>query len=207
MTSRPPPKVATWLLQKFLYGRHVESVLGDLMQLYRQGRSRAWYWNQVLRAILAGTVEGMRANGRSLMTALIVGWAVILLWRELNAVFIHGSGDIYWSLRAHMHAAEATPDVRSKALFMVWGLGALLRSVSFGVSGWLAARLNARCPRLAVIVLAASVAMWPVAWHQLRVLEGSMQWLAHYGTALLGIFVGGWIASMTITQRSRMRAE
>lgn len=201
MNNRRAPRVATWLLQRFLHGRHTESVVGDLIQLHGEGRSRAWYWNQVLRAILVGCVHAMRASGHSLILALVVSWGAILVWWQLNAAFVDSSGDVYWSLRAYMRGFETAPDVRNTILVLVWGIGALLRFLLFGVSGWLAARLNARHPQLAVLVLAASVAIWPMPWEQVRVLDVGTQWLAHYGTALVGIFIGGYLAGTQRTQR------
>jgi hypothetical protein len=75
MTSRPPPRIATWLLQRCLRGRHAESLVGDLLELHQEGRSRGWYWRQVLAAIGADVVDAVRASGRSLIIAVVVGWA------------------------------------------------------------------------------------------------------------------------------------
>lgn len=52
MIRRDPPVVATWLLKRFGAGRYSESMAGDLIEQYGQGRSRAWYWRQVVLAIL-----------------------------------------------------------------------------------------------------------------------------------------------------------
>lgn len=194
MTSRPPPRVATWLLQRCLRGRHAESLAGDLLELHQEGRSRWWYWREVLTAIFADHVNALRASGRSLGLALLVGGGAILVWRALNATFIAHSGEIYWSLRA------ASVD-RSEGLWIVWGLGALLRFVCFVASGWLVARSSTRHPLLAPAVFAASVFAVPVPWEQVRVLEdGAVLWLAHHATALVGIFVGARLAC-----RSRQR--
>jgi hypothetical protein len=183
MTSRLPPRFATWLLQRCLRGRHVESLIGDLLELQQAGRSRWWYWRQVLTAIFVGGVDAVRSSGRSLILALAVGWGAIVVWIALNAIFIAHSDDIYRNLRA------AGLD-RNGGLLIVWCLGASLRLICFVGIGWLVARLNARHPVLATITFAASVLIIPVSWHQIRVLEYETQLGAHYGTALLGIFVG-----------------
>ncbi|GFE87567.1 hypothetical protein [Steroidobacter agaridevorans] len=185
MTSRPPPRIATWLLQRCLRGRHAESLVGDLLELHEQGKSRGWYWRQVLAAVGTDVADAARASGRSLIVAVVVGWCAILLWRELNAVFIAYSGDIFWSLR------RAGMD-RSDGLLIAWGLGALMRFVCFIASGWLVARLNVRHPALAVAVFAASVLLIPVPWQQIR-LPYAM-WPVHYGMALAGIVAGAWLA-------------
>src|SRR4030095_16256717 len=50
MTPTEPPLMATWLLEHI--GRKNPSLAGDLLEEYRQGRSVAWYWRQVLIAIV-----------------------------------------------------------------------------------------------------------------------------------------------------------
>ena len=50
MKARKPPILATWLLD--LSGRVDESVTGDLIEQYQQGRGRLWYWRQVIAIVL-----------------------------------------------------------------------------------------------------------------------------------------------------------
>jgi hypothetical protein len=52
MTPTEPPLMATWLLEQI--GRKNPSLAGDLLEEYRHGRSVAWYWRQVLIAIVLG---------------------------------------------------------------------------------------------------------------------------------------------------------
>lgn len=51
MKPLQPPAPATWLLKLFGPQRNAEALAGDLLEEFRQGRSRAWYWRQVLAAI------------------------------------------------------------------------------------------------------------------------------------------------------------
>jgi hypothetical protein len=46
-----PPAPATWLLKLLGPQRNAEALAGDLLEEFREGRSRAWYWRQVLAAI------------------------------------------------------------------------------------------------------------------------------------------------------------
>jgi hypothetical protein len=69
MRSQQPPRVATWLAQRLVSGPRRESLLGDLIEQYRQGRSRSWYWRQgsavqqCLRSLLTRSGE-VRAHCR-----------------------------------------------------------------------------------------------------------------------------------------------
>jgi hypothetical protein len=44
-------------------GYRSESLAGDLIEQYLQGRSRAWFWKQVLQAIIAARVRRVRLSG------------------------------------------------------------------------------------------------------------------------------------------------
>lgn len=55
MTLAKPPKLATWLLERLTSGYHNDPLAGDLIEEYGRGRSRVWYWRQVLIAILVST--------------------------------------------------------------------------------------------------------------------------------------------------------
>jgi hypothetical protein len=64
MTRGHPPKAATWLLQRLGAGWHSESLAGDLIEQYAQGRSRLWYWQQVVLAIVLARARAMRGRPR-----------------------------------------------------------------------------------------------------------------------------------------------
>ena len=70
MKSANPPRLAVWLLEEFGPKVNREALTGDLNEAFQQGRSKAWYWRQVLVAI----------RWRRLLSALLcsacVGWLV-----------------------------------------------------------------------------------------------------------------------------------
>jgi hypothetical protein len=68
MTRGHPPRLATWLLQRLAAGRHSESLEGDLIEHYSQGRNRLWYWRQVAMAIVLARSRALR--GRTWIAAL-----------------------------------------------------------------------------------------------------------------------------------------
>jgi hypothetical protein len=57
-----PPKLATWLLQRLGAGRHSESLAGDLIEQYAEGRGRLWYWRQVAVALVLARARVFRAR-------------------------------------------------------------------------------------------------------------------------------------------------
>jgi len=61
MMGRVPPKAALWVLEKWGSPYHGESLAGDLIEQYQEGRSRAWCWKQVLAAILIARARSIRA--------------------------------------------------------------------------------------------------------------------------------------------------
>lgn len=51
MNSEKPPRLAAWILQEFGPKLNQEALAGDLNEAFQQGRSRVWYWRQVVAAI------------------------------------------------------------------------------------------------------------------------------------------------------------
>jgi hypothetical protein len=78
MSASHPPRLATWLLQRWGSGPRRASLVGDLIEQYSDGRSRAWYWRQVLRAILVGAVHDIRDNKLLALRASVGGF--LILW-------------------------------------------------------------------------------------------------------------------------------
>ena len=80
MRDQLPPRVATWLAQSLVPGPRRESLVGDLIEQYRQGRSGIWYWRQVLAAILVGNVHDLAAHKMLALRALAIGWTLYYLF-------------------------------------------------------------------------------------------------------------------------------
>jgi hypothetical protein len=89
MTLRQPPALATWLLNRFVSGYRCESLSGDLLEEYQTGRTRGWFWREVMAALLLAARYEIRRlvarHGAQLAlliapTALTV-WLVLLSWR------------------------------------------------------------------------------------------------------------------------------
>lgn len=61
MIERVPPRLALWILKHWGSAYHSESLQGDLMEQFQEGRSRAWYWKQVAAAIVIAQGRFIRA--------------------------------------------------------------------------------------------------------------------------------------------------
>lgn len=203
MTSRQPPRLATWLLQRLGHGRRVESLIGDLSEEYMAGKSARWYWRQTLVAIANGFAGAARKHAPSLALALAAGWVVIFAWRELNALFIHVSHDFYVVVRDLFRSSEFLADLaygwdkRRGTMVFVWLVGASIRVLLFAISGWVVARMHPANPRVAMFALIATVLAWHFPWLQLRIIATDYQYLIHYGTAIAGILLGGLMTGVT----------
>lgn len=66
MKSPRPPALATWLLEHLLREKERETLTGDLLETFWQHGS-AWYWRQVLAAIMVGFLQEVRAVDSDLL--------------------------------------------------------------------------------------------------------------------------------------------
>jgi hypothetical protein len=80
MNHREPPRIAVWLLKQWASPYQRESLLGDLFEMYRAGRSRTWYWRQVIAALILARARALRSlPGTSFGTALLRLVSTLLL--------------------------------------------------------------------------------------------------------------------------------
>jgi hypothetical protein len=57
-----------------------ETLAGDLIEQHAVGRSGRWLWRQVLMAVVISTFREVCARKRPALLAVIVGWAVLVLF-------------------------------------------------------------------------------------------------------------------------------
>jgi len=67
-----PPRLAMLLLDRL--APPDEELAGDLVEEYQSGRSRVWFWRQVLIAIAVGAARSARIHSRRPVGAVLVGW-------------------------------------------------------------------------------------------------------------------------------------
>jgi hypothetical protein len=80
MRASEPPPLATWLLNHLRHGDEDEALLGDLLEDFRRGRSAAWYWRQVLAAILVGLLQALRHRWATVCFAILWTCGIALLF-------------------------------------------------------------------------------------------------------------------------------
>jgi hypothetical protein len=95
MSRRAPPAIATWLIDHLGPARHGESLMGDLIEEYRWGRSESWYWRQVAIAVLLARVHGVR----SALTIPVL--KAILRLAIKCAILALGAGAVTWAAAAN----------------------------------------------------------------------------------------------------------
>ena len=146
------PIVATWLAERFLTSAKRESLIGDLIEQYRDGRSAAWYWGQVLRAIIASMTENLiahkfmavRALGLGLALYSLLSFAVVWVWTVaqgwMGGPLISCEPDAFWcQFSSNQFSAE------------------LLVYSACVLSGWMMARLHGEHAMAAVWLYSAAV--------------------------------------------------
>lgn len=87
MTHSDPPVLATWFLEHMRFSNTDDALAGDLLEEFNQRRSAAWYWRQVLVAVLVGFASEVRHHRVLAIRAIVISWAAnygtIVLGREV----------------------------------------------------------------------------------------------------------------------------
>jgi hypothetical protein len=162
MNALRPPAVATWLLEHLQSSPSNDSLAGDLFEEYGHGRSRLWYWKQVLAAIVVSACREIAAHPVLALRAIVVGWAV---WYFYAVAVIPAL--IVPLARRILPTAWAMTS--SPFVITWWALWAPI----YAVSGWAVARLH-RPHRIAmVLAFAASIFLYelrmlPWIWFHAR---------------------------------------
>lgn len=75
MRPNEPPSTATWMLEHLTAGPTNEALAGDLLEGFRCGRSRGWYWRQVLSAIVISCSRKILNHGNVMLFAAL--WSML----------------------------------------------------------------------------------------------------------------------------------
>jgi hypothetical protein len=94
MINREPPRMAAWLLKQFASPYQRESLVADLLEMYHAGRSRRWYWRQVITALILARARSLRSVPRTALGTAALGTARTglgtVLLRLVNALLVAG---------------------------------------------------------------------------------------------------------------------
>jgi hypothetical protein len=77
MTPRKPPALAQALLEQVDPGN--EALHGDLLEEFAAGRSRLWYWRQVLAAAGVAAIRPVRTDGIAGLEPAVLGVTMLVL--------------------------------------------------------------------------------------------------------------------------------
>jgi hypothetical protein len=73
-------RMANWLFEHL--GVDV-ALAGDILEEYKQRRSRVWLAKQVLVAVFAGVWNSVRDDKQTALRALFIGWGAVSVWSLL----------------------------------------------------------------------------------------------------------------------------
>jgi hypothetical protein len=76
MKRREPPPLASWMLEHLTSGDRDEALSGDLIEVFRSGRSNTWYWQQVCGARTVSWFSSIRA--RLPMFVFALAWSMLV---------------------------------------------------------------------------------------------------------------------------------
>ena len=158
---KQPPALASVLLNRL--GPRDQSFVGDLLEEYSTGRSKAWFWRQVVAAVAYGAVREIRHTPSRTSAAVAAGWAVAVAVFLLGDGIADGLAGFFWQW-----------DRRAAYANDVWWpfyIGALLVTYGgFGLSAVVVARLNPHRPAMLLAYAASTFIALALAGLVLQIL-------------------------------------
>jgi hypothetical protein len=137
-------------LERFSFGHRNDSLIGDLIEEYGNGRSGAWYWRQALTAIAVALCQEIRANKLLAVRAVATGWAVWYVY----GLFV--SSWVGWILISLGQRLPPALQYEAPSWFVWWIIWLSVRAAS----GWIVARLHRGHQTAMVLLFSASVLLW-----------------------------------------------
>lgn len=99
MTQLKPPALASWMLDHLLWGGRNEALAGDLLEEYKRRGSVAWYWRQVLWAIVASVAAESRKHWKLLSLEAVF----VCVWTYYSLLFLRFAQERFWVLAFEPH--------------------------------------------------------------------------------------------------------
>ena len=189
-----PPRLAMLLLDRL--APPDEELAGDLVEEYQSGRSRAWFWRQVLIAIAVGAARSARIQSRRTVGAILVGWFLSAVGEVAFARAIESLADaVVWTWLLELLVITT---VRGTEQFIIGAVvGRLARPVGPPIALVYAATM------LGAAAMSFAVFMTGDAARGERLLVGS-HFLVTLCVALLAAVMGAvWATSSSHYRRSQ----
>jgi hypothetical protein len=134
MKSPEPPRFARLLLERL--GPQNEPLCGDLLEEYRAGRSRWWYWRQALAAVTSGAAGELWRDKSLAFRAIAMAIGIqALIAMLLEPAWEHWLTGWVRALARAVQGADATTSSLMWAHMLAW-LPACV------CVGWLLARMH-----------------------------------------------------------------
>ena len=174
MKSSEPPALARWLFERVRFSDTDEALAGDLLEEFTQGRSAAWYWRQVLVAIVVDYRKEVRIHWVLAIRAALIGLAVST-----------GVSILLHSLIVTMHRNGL---MHSNPRGVPWALTSFLSGI---ISGWLVAFLHPKNRGAMLVTFAGALLIWSSMGR--GVIPGSQRLLSllmDYVVVMAGIVAG-----------------
>jgi len=169
--KRPnPPTLPTKLLESFVPQRTSEALLGDLIEQYDAGRSRTWYWQQVILALVISAGREARTRKLQAVSAVVVGYvtgaSLFYFTTKLAARFVGGYTAYFVFLPLAFVSAAASGWIlrrsHPRAMVLIFsGFCVVASVVAFAVYAWLPISDRAPVPIVAFFVVVDFI-IWPL---------------------------------------------
>jgi len=201
-TSRPPLIAA--LLRHLGSTCRNDEILGDLAEQYASGRSRSWYWRQVLSAIVIGTLSETWDNRFRALAALAVGWGLLHIGMTFGVWRIWNFGAYQFVVR-HI---TAQPMLRWYTPAIIHLATTTLMLPIYAGAGFAVSRIS-RTHSAIVLTFAATCAFlrfgsfWSIAYESLMAMDARYiaVFLSHaFADLLVGctvLFAGGRLSAFS----------
>jgi hypothetical protein len=186
MKRSQPPALATWLLEHARFSTTDGVIAGDLLEEFHTGRSAAWYWRQVLAAIVVGCARDARHHRVLATRAILISWAA-----NYGALLL-GRRVLY-----ELFGSSRVPGLTIQLL--MWAVCFLGGTTS----GLIVALLHRRYRNAMLLTSAAALPGWALIAIML-LKRGALQQspmkiagatMVYYLVALTGFMIGGFLFS------------
>ena len=160
MSSRAARVLAECLLRQ-VGGYRAESLIGDLMEEYAQGRGASWYWRQVLYAVITSYLRLLRIHGLSFFSAIALGAVGV----ELCVALVQWMSEVAWHRELALSGTGLTAgDLRATELTLFWVAWTPLTAVIYGILGRLIAAIHRAHPQWVVGIFVAFILSSRLPW-------------------------------------------